>query len=66
VLAHGRPPVGYALVVDQDRNVVPDRRLELGLVVHQLEDLHVRLDTSRSSVERLAGNTLGGGGAAQA
>ena len=54
------------LVVDEEAEIVPDRRLELGLVVHQLEDLHVGLHAGGDRVEGLARHALGGGLAAQA
>ena len=47
VLAHGGAAVLDPLLVDEEAEIVPDRRLELGLVVHQLEDLHVGLHAAR-------------------
>ena len=64
-LAHGGLAVLDAFLVDEGGEIVPDRRLELGLVVHQLEDLQVGLDAPGRRVECLAGNALGGGLAAQ-
>ena len=54
------------LVVDEEAEIVPDRRLELGLVVHQLEDLHVGLHAGGRGVVGLARHALGDGLAFQA
>ena len=61
MLAHRGAAFLDPLVVDEEAEIVPDRRLELGLVVHQLEDLHVGLHAGDGGVEGLAGHALGDG-----
>ena len=48
---HRRLAVGDALLVDQAVHVVPDRRLELGLRLLELEHLHVRLQAVERPIE---------------
>ena len=48
-----RAPIRDALVVDQDGQVIPDRSLELGLVVHRLDHGRVGLDARQRGIERL-------------
>ena len=64
-LPHGGAAVLHPLLVDEGREVIPDRRLELGLVVHEVEDRQIRGDAAGRDVESLAGHALGGGLAAQ-
>ena len=65
-LLHGGAAVLHPLLVDERRQIIPDRRLELGLVVHEFEDRQIGLDAAGGHVESLAGDALGGGLAAQA
>ena len=62
---HRRLAVGDALVVDQAGHVVPDRRLEFGLVGLELEHLRVRLQLVERGGDRLVRHALGRGVGAQ-
>ena len=42
--------------IDETRQIVPDRRLELRLILLEVEHLHVRLEPVEGRVERLGGN----------
>ena len=53
---HRRLAVGDALVVDEGRHIVPDRRLELRLLLREIEHLHVGLQPVEGQVERPARN----------
>jgi hypothetical protein len=66
VLAHGGAPIGDALVIHEGRDVVPDRRLELGLIILKLQHLEVGLEPARGGVERLGRDAAGRGLLAQA
>ncbi len=52
VLRHRRLAVGDPLLVDQARDIVPDRRLELRLLLLEFQHLHVGLKPAEGLVER--------------
>ncbi len=58
---HRRFAVGDALVLDQAVYVVPDRRLELRLLLLEIEHLHVRRKPVEGGVERLSRNSCARG-----
>jgi hypothetical protein len=64
--AHGGFAVLHPLVVHEGGEIIPDRRLELRLVVHEVEDRQVGLDAAGRRVEGLGRDAPGGRLAAQA
>ena len=53
---HRRLAVGDPIVVHQPVDIVPDRRLELGLLLLEIEHLRIRLEPVEGDVERPGGN----------
>jgi hypothetical protein len=58
VTGHHLPAVVDALLVHQERHVVPDRRLELGLRLHRLDDLGIGRDARHHAIEGRAGHAF--------